>query len=43
MAAVGLLVGAFYALGRVKSPAPALIAIIGLGGMLITATWWGNP
>lgn len=41
MTAVGLLVGALYALARVKPPAPPLIALVGLAGMLITATWWG--
>ncbi|MER6221750.1 DUF1427 family protein [Streptomyces sp. 900105755] len=42
MAAVGLLVGALHALARIKSPAPPLIAMVGLGGMLITATWWST-
>ena len=43
MAGVGALVGALYALARVKSPAPPLIAIVGLAGMLITAAWSGTP
>ena len=31
----GLVVGAVYALARVKSPAPPLVALVGLAGMLI--------
>ncbi len=38
---VGLLVGVIYAVARVKSPAPPLIAITGLAGMLATATLLG--
>lgn len=33
--AVGVLVGAIYALLRVRSPAPPVIALVGLLGMLI--------
>lgn len=33
----GLLVGAGYALVRVKSPAPPPLALIGLCGMLVVA------
>ena len=33
--AVGILVGAIYALLRVRSPAPPVIALVGLLGMLI--------
>jgi XapX domain-containing protein len=33
--AVGVLVGALYALLRVRSPAPPVIALVGLLGMLI--------
>jgi XapX domain-containing protein len=43
IAVVGLLVGAIYALLRVKSPAPPLIAIVGLAGMLAAATVLGKP
>ncbi|MFH8553963.1 DUF1427 family protein [Streptomyces celluloflavus] len=35
IAAAGLVVGAMYALLRVRSPAPPLIALTGLAGMLI--------
>jgi XapX domain-containing protein len=35
--AVGLLVGVVYALLRVKSPAPPLVALVGLLGMV-----WGE-
>jgi len=40
---VGLLVGALYALIRVKSPAPPLIAMAGLAGMLLATALLGNP
>ncbi len=43
IAVVGLVVGALYALGRTKSPAPPLIAIVGLTGMLVAATLLGTP
>ncbi len=43
IALVGLLVGALYAVARVKSPAPPLIAIVGLTGMLVAATILGMP
>ncbi len=43
IALVGLLVGAIYAAMRVKSPAPPLIAIVGLSGMLAAATVLGMP
>lgn len=33
--AVGLLVGVFYALLRVNSPAPPLVALVGLLGIVI--------
>ncbi len=33
--AVGILVGALYALLRVRSPAPPVIALVGLLGMLV--------
>ena len=33
--AVGLLVGLLYALVRVKSPAPPLVALVGLLGMVL--------
>lgn len=33
--AVGLLVGGLYALLRVPSPAPALVALLGLLGMVV--------
>jgi XapX domain-containing protein len=33
----GVLIGAGYALSRVKSPAPPPIALIGLCGMLLAA------
>ncbi len=35
--AVGLLVGAIYALLDVRSPAPPFVAIVGLGGI-----FWGE-
>ncbi|MEW1659739.1 DUF1427 family protein [Streptomyces sp. NPDC093707] len=35
IAGAGLVVGAMYALLRVRSPAPSLIALTGLAGMLI--------
>ncbi|MFE5739180.1 DUF1427 family protein [Streptomyces celluloflavus] len=35
IAGAGLVVGAMYALLRVRSPAPPLIALTGLAGMLI--------
>ena len=34
---VALVVGAYYALIQVKSRAPALIAIVGLAGMLVVS------
>jgi XapX domain-containing protein len=33
--ALGLLVGVFYAVVRVKSPAPPLVALAGLLGMVL--------
>jgi XapX domain-containing protein len=38
VAAVALLVGAVYAVIHVRSPAPPLIAIVGLAGMLVMST-----
>ena len=32
---LGLLVGAFYALVKVRSPAPPILALVGLLGMVI--------
>ncbi len=43
VALVGLLVGALYAVAAVRAPAPPLIAIIGLTGMLISATVLSLP
>lgn len=33
--AVGLVVGVFYAIARVKSPAPPIVALCGLFGMIV--------
>ncbi|WP_428392055.1 DUF1427 family protein [Lichenicoccus sp.] len=33
--AIGLVVGAFYGLLRVRSPAPPLVALVGLLGMVV--------
>ena len=33
----GMLVGAGYALLRVRSPAPPVVALVGLAGMLVAA------
>lgn len=38
--AVGLIVGAFYAAIRVKSPAPPIIALAGLLGMVLGELAW---
>lgn len=35
--AVAVLVGAYYALIRVKSPAPPFVAIVGLVGLLVAS------
>ncbi|WP_127783675.1 DUF1427 family protein [Rhodococcus sp. X156] len=36
----GVLIGALYALLRVKSPAPPMVALVGLGGMLVGYSFW---
>lgn len=41
VAIVGLLVGALYAVARVRSPAPPPIAIVGLAWMLVSTTLLG--
>jgi XapX domain-containing protein len=38
VAAVAVIVGAVYALIRVKSPAPPIVAIVGLAGLLVAGT-----
>lgn len=43
VALVGLLVGALYGVARVRSPAPPLIAIVGLAGLLVASTELGTP
>ncbi|GAA3196136.1 hypothetical protein GCM10017688_64120 [Streptomyces ramulosus] len=43
VAGAGLVVGAMYALLRVRSPAPPLIALTGLAGMLIGYGISGAP
>jgi len=47
--AVGILVGAIYGLLNVRSPAPPVIALVGLAGILIgeqlvpvAKQWWTN-
>ena len=37
---LGLIVGVFYAIVHVKSPAPPIVALVGLLGMVIGETAW---
>ena len=39
-ALIGLAVGLFYAAVRVKSPAPPLVALVGLLGMVLGEQAW---